>query len=220
MKSPRLIATLVALAATVGTLALASPADAATKIGNFSVAYNKTWTFKSRPLGVCLIMNASGNASYTLSAQGEPRGGIFLWTNQKVNKPRLAASIHAYSGGSCIGPALTTKLTMGQHWAGSSCGFNPSVSVSFPWGISFSGWPSCGSRDQAVYATTYAVRTTSYVQNNSGSPVSYPTHTSPTESGYPCIGVFVSAVAYENASSDSFGAGDGASSQSVCLSKN
>jgi hypothetical protein len=219
MKSPRLAAALVALATAVSVMVAAAPADAATTIGNFSVSYSKTWTFKSAPLGACLVMTASGTITYTLSAQGEVRGGIYEWTNQKVVAPRLAASIHAYAGGTCIGPATTTKISMGQHWAGSPCNFNPSVSVSFPWGVSVSAWPSCSGRDQAAYSTTYATASAVYVQSNTGSPVAYGTDESATEANHPCYAVYVSVVAYEGTSSDSFGAGSGSSSQSVCLTK-
>jgi hypothetical protein len=211
-------------------IAFATPAVAATPhvtvqpatttIGNFSVSYNKSWTFKSKPEGVCLGLTATGSISYTLQISPAGHGVEYDWTNIKVHSPKLAASVQTYGGGSCIGPATTTKVTIAQHWAGYSCGFDPAISAALPWGVGVSAWPSCSSRSQAKYSTTYSVRSASYTQNNTGSPVSYGTEVRLTEPKYPCYGVFVSAVVYQGNSSDSYGAGSGSSSREVCLSKN
>jgi hypothetical protein len=141
------------------------------------------------------------------------------WKNIKLTAPKITADIHTYGGGSCIGPATVNKLTMGQYWTGYSCVFNPSLSVSIPWGISFGGWPSCGNRHRAGFSTTYNTTSSVYTQNNSGSPTGFGNVASAVRSNHPCYGVFISAVAYVGSSSDSFGASSGSSSRRVCLTK-
>lgn len=40
-----------------------------------------------------------------------------------------------------------SKLNLGMHARGYTCRFNPSISVSAPWGVSVSAWPSCGEEE-------------------------------------------------------------------------
>src|SRR5262249_8897257 len=132
--------------------------------------------------------------------------------------PTITAAVHDYADGSCTGPATLTKLTMGQFWAGHACSFNPSLSVSFPWGISFGAWPSCSDRRQAGFSTTYTHTDNSYTQHNSGSPVTFADFTVPLINFHkPCYGVVASAVGFVKDNSDSFGANHGSSSRQICL---
>src|SRR5690348_1923787 len=82
---------------------------------NFKVTYNKSWTFKSRVLRICVIFSVHGNFTYHVTSTPERFGLLFTWSNQRANNPTLEADIHAYSGGSCIGPAAATGISMGQH---------------------------------------------------------------------------------------------------------
>lgn len=189
-------------------------------LGSFKVKYKKTWTFKSASIARCVIFTASGNFTYKVVISGGGAGSTEIWENQKLNSPEIAAHVEVYKHGKCGAAAKLTKLKLGQHWTGYACSFNPSLSVSYPWGISVSGWPSCGNRSQATYDTTYGVRSTNYTQYNSGSPTAIGDYYDP-EDVYPppCYGVFASAEAYVGSSSDSYGASNIAHSGEVCLSK-
>ena len=201
-----------------GAVALAVPAillaSGVAQAATSSKSYKATWTFKAQPLGICVLFTATGKINYSV-AQG-PHSA--QWTNIKLTAPKLTAAIHAYSGGSCSGPGTVTKLSMGQFWTGYSCSFNPSLSVSAPWGASIGGWPSCGNRKRASLSTTYTTTSPTYTQNNTGSPTTFGNYTAAgPDPAHPCYGVFVSAVAFKGSTSDSFGATQGSSSRKVCL---
>lgn len=100
---------------------------------------------------------------------------------------------------------------MTQLWPGWSCSFNPSLSASLPWGISFGGWPSCGNRHRARHGSSYGAASF-YEQFNSGSHTAFGNYTGFPPS-IPCDGVFVTATMYQHNISDSFSAG----AREVCL---
>jgi hypothetical protein len=107
---------------------------------------------KTRIIRVCVVFTVSGKITY--AAVSGPRG-VVEWRNQRLTNPTLAASVHRYDRGSCTGRSTLTRLSMTQLWSGWSCSFNPSVSASLPWGLSFGGWPSCGNRNRARHGTSY-----------------------------------------------------------------
>jgi len=212
----------VASAATTGPRAPANsaPATPAITLGNFKVTFAKYWTFKSRPLGICVAFSVKGNITYTVTETAVGRFGLdYRWSHQHLNNSTLEADIHTYGGGSCIGPATATGMEMGQDWTGYACSFNPSISISIPWAISFGFWPSCGDRNQAEHHHFYGGTYSYYVQYNTGDKASFGNYDSviaatqkPTP---PCYGVYVEGTAYERNTSDSYAGG----SQRVCLSK-
>lgn len=199
-------------AALIAAITFAMPLAFAGVASASTGSYSKTWTFKSSAEGVCVVFTASGSLSYTYSVTSVKNLTLYHWNSIELNDPKLVADIHAYSGGSCSGPALTTRLIMGQSWSGYACSLNPSLSVSYPWGISFGFWPNCGDRNQADYQTGYSTTADYYVQNNSGNQASFGSYSSETASP-PCYGVFVYGTAYEGSSSDSVTSG----ADSVCL---
>jgi hypothetical protein len=174
-----------------------------------SVSFNKSWTFKSKTVGACVAYKVTGKITYTAVTNGH--NSVF-WSNQKLVDPVFTAKVTAYDGGSCIGPKTLTSISMSQHWAGYSCSFNPTLSVSAPFGLSFGGWPSCGSRTLAAHSTSYGLDS-SYLQDNSGSHTSFENFTGST-SHEPCYGVYVSSTAHQGpGTSDSFSS----SAKEVCL---
>jgi hypothetical protein len=195
-----LIAVLVLIAGLV--VFTSGNAQAAT---NKSVTFTKSWTFKSKPLDVCIIFTEQGTIHYTV---GMLKYGNFYWSNQRLTDPTLSAAVHWYNGGSCVSPSTVTTISMAQFWTGHSCNFNPSLSV---WRVRFGGWPSCGSRDWAQYVTSYGSGA-DFTQYNSGSPtvlgdyIAY--YLNP-----PCYGVYVRATANERNDSGSFNS----SVKDVCL---
>lgn len=175
--------------------------------------YSRSWTFKSGLIDACVTLVASGNISYTFSVTSIKFLTLYHWDNQRLNVPKLTATIHSYHDGSCTKTVKkTTKMEMGQSWSGYSCSFNPSLSVGIPWAFGIGFWPSCGNRDQAHFHTTYPVTSSSYTQGNTGNQASFGDYGSQAPTG-PCYGVYVWGSAYEGATSDSFTSG----AQSVCL---
>jgi hypothetical protein len=212
--------TLTPIAATAFSVAMLSaialPASAATSTGgapaaaNKSVSFDKSWSFKSKAIGACVTFRVTGKIVYSTVASGRAPG-VVLWQNQQLKAPKLTANVRSYNGGSCIGPEALSKISMGQLWTGYSCSFNPSMSVSIPWGVSVGGWPSCGSRKRASHSSSYGPGG-SYTQNNTGSPTKFGNFTGST-SHVPCYGVYVSSTAYNGNTSDSFGS----AAREVCL---
>ena len=195
-----------------------APAKSDKNLGNFKVTYNKSWTFKSRHLGICVIFDARGNFTYHVTESTEgTKALVDTWSKQHVNDPTLEADIHAYAKGTCTGAATTTSMDMGQQWTGYACSYNPSLAISVPWAISFGFWPSCGDRNMARRHTSYSDGSGYYIQYNSGDPVRIANYSSvfgATEKpSPPCYGVYVEGTAYEHMISDSYQS----PSRRVCL---
>lgn len=201
---------------TVESLATLENPDAGTRRTH---RYKVTWTFKSRDINKCLSLTARGKFKYISRPVVLGKEVGHQWSDQEIIDPTITAVVRNYAGGRCMGSATLTKLTMGQFWTGHECDFNPSLSVSFPWAISFGFWPSCGDRRQAGFSTTYPEGNI-YTQHNSGSRVTFADFIAQPNLGQPfkrpCYGVFISAVAFVNSSSDSFGANN-SRSRKICL---
>jgi hypothetical protein len=204
-------ALIVLLALVVSGKALAATRSSATPHAKThkSVRFKESWTFKSKPIGVCVAFELTGRIKYNAVTNGH--SSVF-WTDQTLSLPTIFAKVHAYKHGRCTDRRATvTKMDMGQYWTGYSCSFNPSLSVSLPWGISFGGWPSCGSRNRAEHHTSYG-RGASFTQNNTGSPTAFGNYTGTAQSP-PCYGVFIGSTIYHHNTSDSFES----SAKKVCL---
>lgn len=211
----RLMSMLLAVITLPLTLMLvnAGPAGAAVKPDlNTTMAYSKAWTFHSAPLKLCAYFEVKGSISYTETVAGGSHGSQFNYTGITVKNPVVEATMENYNGTTCSGSKSTSKWVMAQSWSGYSCSFNPSISVSAPWGISLSFWPSCSNRDQASYGTSYGSGT-KYAQNNSGFDFSYGNYSSASTDTPPCYGVRVTGTAWEGNTSDNYQSG----SDSVCL---
>jgi hypothetical protein len=200
--------------------AATTPRAAAPQSGkNFKITYNKSWTFKSRALKICVLFSVRGNFTYHVSLSGAGRVPEYVWSRQHVNNPTLEADIHAYSGGSCIGPAAATGMSMAQHWTGHSCSFNPSLSVSAPFGVSFGFWPSCNNRNRANRHSSSPAHAGFYEQFNTGDPVRIGNYSAPIVPGQkvkpPCYGVYVGGTVHEQMKNDT----DVSKAKEVCLNK-
>ena len=188
-----------AQAATPVTAAPASAAQASSLSKNGPVVkhtktYTATWTFKDGPLRRCVTYTVSGSIKYDTQVL-EPSGDI-AWTSQRLSpQPTFGASVRAYGNGRCGRTAKLYKISMGQHWSGYSCDFNPSISFSAPWGIGVSFWPSCGDKRQVGYTSDYG-SSSSYTQYTSGvPPVTFGNYFGlPGQN--PCYGLYVSSQNY------------------------
>ena len=222
------LAAAVLLPVTTATAAAAAPAPQtvnapqAVKLGNYEVAYAKSWTFKAEDIGVCATFRVTGDITYSVSYRPNDKLHLrYMWTSQKLHDPTLITTIHAYNHGACNKPARAVKVKMSQAYSGYSCSFNPSLSFGLPWSVGVSGWPSCGNRDLARFLDVYTGDKTTYKQFDSGIRTGFgeydsvpPLEHAPTP---PCYGVYVTGTVYEGSgsTSDSYGG----SPAKVCLSK-
>jgi hypothetical protein len=208
---------------TIGVLVLAvSPMFVASGVsqagtatpGNagFTAPYNRVWTFKSRPLRVCVAYRVIGKITYTVNTTGH---GGWVWRNQKLNDPTLSANVWRYRLGKCNSTHVKlSDIHFAQYWTGYSCSFNPSLGVGVPFAISLSGWPSCGNRITANYPDYNPSSQSVYKQNNTGGvKVTFAEYVANTEKPGPCYGVYVSSRIRIGGSDDSFASSVG----KVCL---
>lgn len=189
---------------------------------NHKLPYKKSWTWKSRALGICTVLRVTGYFKYTTKTG---RNNV-QYINQVVHSPRLTAYVYALRrSGRCTRSAVRVRrFQIAQHWTGYSCSFNPHISVSATitgLSVGISGWPSCGNRNQAIYETSYGPGNHA-IQDNTGSPIAFGNTTSwgsPTSPPPPvCYGVYPSAEIWKPHHSDSFGVGNLHTSGKVCLS--
>jgi hypothetical protein len=157
-------------------------------------AYTATWTFKDAPLRRCVTYKVTGSIEYDTQVLW-PSGAI-TWSNQRLSRPpTFGATVRAYGNGLCGGTAKLYSISMGQHWSGYSCGFNPSISFAAPWGIGVNFWPSCGDKSQVGYTSDYGSGS-SYTQYTSGVPPVTFGAWSGLPGQEPCYGLYVSSQNY------------------------
>ena len=172
------------------------------------VTYSKSWVFRSHHIRRCVTYRVSGTIYYTAVAMPNPRNPPpeIAYKAITLTDPVLSATVTRYtSAGRCTSGVSLTKLTMGQYWSGYSCSYNPSLSVSWPFGVSVSAWPNCGNKRQAGYTAPYGSYKV-YTQWNSGSPTVFANDTVAQGQPAPCYGVYVSALEWVGGSSDSIAA--------------
>jgi len=192
-------------------------------IGRFSVHYKSGWGFIAKHIRVCALFEATGKITYSLWAKTIPPDGTsYVWTRQQLVDPTLQATLLSYAPRThkCGGRKNLTKELMGQHWSGYECRYNPSLGFSAPWGVFVSGWPTCGDKRQAVYATSYG-RGSHYRQFNDGSRTGFGSFEGIPDGSFspPCYGLFVSATLWEGDTSESYGSGNNPRASKVCLNK-
>jgi hypothetical protein len=121
------------------------------------VKYGKSWTFKSKKIKRCIAIKVTGSISYTERVESAPHSPVqtFHWQHQTLRSPALTIRVFGLKpNGRCGAAARLVKVNLRQAWTGYACNFNPSLSFSAPRGISISGWPSCGKRNQAGYRSS------------------------------------------------------------------
>jgi hypothetical protein len=211
---------------TSGFAGAASPVSAAhaqkkRTTSDMQIKYHNSWLFKSHPLKRCITLATHGTIKYTAVTHPNPRDPppTITFKNIKLTDPVVTATVtYLRKSGSCGSRVSLSKISLGQHWTGYSCSFNPSLSVSFPWGVSVGGWPVCGGRKQASYTTSYGSGSF-YKQSNSGSPTQFGNVTIDAGQTAPSYGVFASVVAYVGRTSDSYGASNGSGAKKAGLKK-
>jgi hypothetical protein len=214
-----------ALAAPTASAAVAahSPQVAQVQLGKWKKDYSISWTWKSPDLHLCLKFKVYGNITYKTYETITTKSASIWWKDQKLNDPTMTVVVE---NAGCKRQVSVSSISIAQHWTGYSCSFNPSLSLGVGAdgvGIGISGWPSCGTRKQAIYHSHYG-RGAHHTQFNSGSPTAFGDYSS-LVSGVglvkppPCYGVYPSATVNYHGNSDSFNSGNLSRSGKVCLTK-
>lgn len=178
------------------------PANAAT---TYSRSYYFEWVFESPspPYGVkrCIVIDEQGKFTWTNTVTGRD---IYEWNNITLHNPTLTITVYNGGTNSCQFRKTLSKAELRQDWAGYACSFNPSISISYPWGVSFGGWPSCGSRHQGGRRTSPGGAYSIYNQYNTGAPLRFASYGIALTRSGPCYGSYPTITAYVGGSSDTF----------------
>jgi hypothetical protein len=170
------------------------------------------WTWNSRQVdrnGLCCISvfySLDGHIGY--NRLGAAKGGV-RWVNQTLLDPVLHATVSLCAPEGCVNDEVD-QMQLIQDWTGWDCTFNPSFGFSVPWGLSFSAWRICDSRnltqDPRPDAPIVYPRGHSFTQNNSGDSVTFPEYDGSPQV-MPCYGVEMSSIIVVRTSSDEFDGG-------------
>ena len=154
------VSTAVVMAAVVITMTTTT-AQADTISKKYSVT--KSWD-----AGVpgCVKVKLSGTIRYT-SDFYVSGGGHFVTVKKNPRLVNPKATLYNRTTCSSGKGKTATKVTLKQFWYYHSCSANPSIGVSYPWGVGVSATPTCGSKKAAYRSTTYGKGST-FEQNVSG----------------------------------------------------
>jgi hypothetical protein len=202
----------IAVAGLLATLVGMGPAAAARQPDDAAAVAAQTWTtrskaylvaqdFSSSALAMCVHVEVDGTIQYQIGSSVS--GTYHQYRNPKLLNP----SISAYTKSSCSRTAgsvyTATGADLTQRWYVHSCGWHPSISVGFPWSVSVSVTPNCGSEDVGVRTTApRATGSAQFAQFNSGSPVSWSNTTVFTN--HICLDAIATATVYKGSRSDTF----------------
>lgn len=158
---PALLLPLVAAVALLAASMTGAQAAKPTTKANTDT-YSSTGYIAFPENGECIKYTLDGKVTYT-AVKGPKDAGSSLRTyylkNIKLRAPRLRAQTLKYDTAkhACgTKAAKFKKLGVRQVFAGYACSYNPSISVSVPWGVSASAWPSCGNKKAASYGSSYS----------------------------------------------------------------
>lgn len=146
----------VALATAVTVAVGASPAGANTSKAN-TQAFSRSASVVNTNIQTCVRYTISGQLKYTARRFG-PTGinHNIEWRlqNPRIVKPVLAAHTYNYDPGSHV---CTTRLhkfseiKIYENWAGYACNWHPRISISPPFKVGVSFWPSCSSKSAGLF---------------------------------------------------------------------
>ncbi|MEM7274244.1 MAG: hypothetical protein AAF547_14265 [Actinomycetota bacterium] len=198
----RAFAPILLLALLAPIVAIASPASANGSWTNKTEWYDRWSTKHFSDIDVCARVRVSGKITYSKYRSTRQA----RYTDIKVSNPRVRVYTYDRSGSTCTWTRKTVgKVNVVHRWSGYTCSFDPSIGVSFPWGVGVSGWAGCGNENQATRNTTYFANGSYYSQSNTGAPVTFGNVVYGQQSlnAGPCYGVYASVTIWntrENAS--------------------
>jgi hypothetical protein len=150
--------------------------------------------------GVATYVQIDATGTITWSVERTP--SAILFTNVVVHSPTLAVS----SRTSCARTAgsITRKATVAQGFYADDCSSNSGLSLSFPWGLSAAPTFHCDTVKIGLNTSPYGSNTT-WVQYNSGAPVSWSSKIFGAYSGnpvppWPCLSMYIGVTIYQGTS--------------------
>ena len=129
----------------------ASPAGANTRKANTD-GFSRSATVVNTTLQTCVHYTITGKLRYVAKRYGPTAiENNIDWRleNLRVVTPTLAAQTYKYDPGSHACTSRRQRVSQfhfSEHYAGFACDWNPSISISAPWGVGLSFWP--GLRQQ------------------------------------------------------------------------
>jgi hypothetical protein len=150
----------VMLAILLANVAVATTASAnSSKVNTDTFSVSSTYAFPNNYL--CIKYTQSATITYKAVRYGPTAIDKMMdyWIKDiKVSKIKVTYSLVSYDS---VAHACTTKgvkwkrMEAAQHWKGYACSFNPQISVAVPFSVGVGFWPSCGSKKQATWKSTY-----------------------------------------------------------------
>lgn len=157
---------LVTLLSALLVVLTAPSASAATVTTTKYYSYSQNRYFTSTPLQTCFTANLSGRIKvvFTKNTTSPSTSAV---TSYFLTDPKLNVQARNCSTGAL---KTMTKWSVKQSWWDFTCSLSPSISAGYPWGITVTATPNCGSEDVANRTTTYG-KYSQVNQYNSGYPV-------------------------------------------------
>jgi hypothetical protein len=142
-----------------------------------TVAYDNQWTFISKPLRMCMLIDVSGKLKAHHRQAYSDSSPWYDWTKLRMRRPKMTMITGKRAGprGGCdyTHPVKLEKATMVQQWYDTDCSLSATVTAGAPWSIAVTPTYYCKRHRVANRTTTYG-HGHSFQQSNSGYPVSFP----------------------------------------------
>jgi hypothetical protein len=147
----------IGVVALVMAALLASPAGANTKKANTD-RFSRSGDVVNVTLQTCVHYRITGSLKYVAKRYGPTAiTNDIDWRLERLRvvTPTLAAQTYKYDPGShrCTSrPQRVSEIAFSERHAGFACDWNPAISISAPWGVGLSFWPSCSSKPAAIFS--------------------------------------------------------------------
>jgi hypothetical protein len=146
----------VGVATAVVAVAAASPAGANTRKANTD-GFSRSATVVNTTLQTCVHYTITGKLRYVAKRYGPTaitNNVDWRLENLRVVTPTLAAQTYKYDPGSHACTSRRQRVSQfefSERYAGFACNWNPSISISAPWGVGVSFWPSCANKKAGIF---------------------------------------------------------------------
>jgi len=145
------------------TAVAASPAGANTRKANTD-SFTRSATVLNASLQTCVHYTITGQLKYVAKRYGPTAiDHTVEWRleNVRVVVPTLSAQTYKYDPGShacTTRPQRVNAIEFSERYAGFACDWNPSISISAPWGVGASFWPSCDDKAAGIFTGSKSTR--------------------------------------------------------------
>lgn len=158
---------------------IASPAAANTSQAN-TENFSRSRTIVNTALQTCVDYTITGELKYTAKRYGPTaidRNVEWRLEDIRIVTPTLSAQTYRYDPGN---HACTTNaqrvddIEFSERWAGYGCNWNPSISISAPFGVGVSFWPDCDDKKAGIFTGHRATAGTGFSKGWDDGRVEYP----------------------------------------------